>query len=1013
MKSSRPRHRTQSITNLPHLLTRLVLVSSIATLGLGNLLTAVLAAPLSPGVEIKNTATGSFVDEESPSSVTPTVVESNEVVVTVSEVAGIDLSIDRLPAEAPASVPLAGTYQGNGIISAGDVVYLYYKLTNTGNDPTQFFIPGTPTIASTDGSFSPSNPILIIAYDVDGNGATAPVAVNIPVPTTGQRTGASTVGGNDGLLGVNGSIPANGTVTIRVPIKIATTAGSTIEVKLGDTSASTAQNQLYASGTGDVYTIDNPNVTPGDPDGAPINGDRESSLIQTIPISALAFLPVDFGDAPDTYGTLLTSPNSDFEGGARHQISSLYLGAGVSAEPNATLTGDSNDDGVIFSPNFTAPYQTIVQAGVNNNIRVTSNGSGYLNAWIDYNENGKFDDPSERVFTNQPIANGDNNLSFIPPNSVLHGTTYARFRLSPTSIATPSPTGLIVGGEVEDYRVDITAPIPTDSSCTNTGLLNGSFESPDILTSPIEPIQSFGSTIKAYYEIDVPGWNTNSTYEAVEMWRTGAGGIPAYEGSQFAELNAYDASGLFQDIATIPGQTLSWQFAHRAREYGPVAGVLVDKMELKIGSPSGSLSLQGTYSTDSTGWILYQGTYQVPPGQYITRFQFNAKESGGGDLGAGNFLDAVKFSTNICVPTVTQPTIDLDGDNSTAIGNNYLNRFVAGGAAVSAADSDVAIADDGANISRAVITLTTRPDNTSETLSIDPTAGGTVTGVSATTYNPANGRLSLSGSTTKANYQKIIATLKYNNSQATPTNGDRLIQVQVLDSDSAISNTAISKIVIGQQPNLLLVKRITAINNQSLNTYNQEDANPYDDNLLEPSIAPSLPTYPTADTTKWPNTTGKTASTFLVGAISGTAKPNDSIEYTIYFLSAGDSAANNVLFCDRVPDNVTFIPNAFNNAVPAITPDTTGFAGADRGIVVNIGDTIKSYTSVADGDDAQYFPPNIEPSTVYGTKINCGGANNNGAVVFNLKNIKPATGTLATDQANGAYGFVRFRGLVK
>jgi uncharacterized repeat protein (TIGR01451 family) len=1004
MKSSRPRHRITAITKLPHLLTRLVLVSAISTMGSVNLLTAIIAAPLTPDIQIKNTAVGSFVDEDSPSGVAPTVVESNEVVVTVAEVAGIDLSVDRLPAEALASVLLAGAYQGNGIISGGDVVYFYYKLTNTGNDPTQFFIPGTPTISATDGSFNSSNPISIIAYDVDGNGATAPVAVNITVPTSGQQTGSNTVGGTDGLLGVNGIIPANGTVTIRVPIKIATTAVSTIAVKLGDTGAGAAQNQTYASGTGDVYTIDNPNGTPGDASGAPINGDRESSLIQTIPVSALAFIPVDFGDAPDSYGTLLTSPNSDFEGGARHQISSLYLGAGVSAEPDATLTGDSNDDGVIFSSNFTAPYQTIVQAGVNNNIRITSNGSGYLNAWIDYNENGKFDNPSEKVFTNQPIVNGENNLSFTPPNTVLHGTTYARFRLSPDSIATPSPTGLIVGGEVEDYRIDVTAPIPNDVSCTTTGLLNGGFESPGI-NSAVGPREIFTSNIKAYYEIDVSGWNTNDLTEpVVEIWQNGALGVPAYEGSQFVELNAYGNFGLFQDIATIPGQTLRWQFAHRARENG--AGVVVDTMQLNVGSPSGSLSSQGIYSTDSTGWILYQGTYVVPSGQFITRFQFDALSTGSGNIGIGNFLDAVKFSTNTCVPTVTPPTIDLDGDNSTAPGNNYLNRFVAGGGAVSAADSDVAIADDGVNISRAVITLTTRPDSNSETLLIDPTAGGTVTGVSATIYNPANGRLSLAGNATKADYQKIIATLKYNNSQAIPTNGDRLIQVQVLDSDSAISNTAISKIVIGPRPNLLLVKRITAINSQRLNTYNQEDANPYDDNLLEPSIAPNLPTYPTADTTKWPGTTGKTTSTFLVGEISGNVKPKDAIEYTIYFLSAGDSAANNVLFCDRVPTNVTFLPTAFNG----ITAGGSGLSTADRGIAAKLGtDPLKSYTNIADGDFAQYFPPNVEPSTVY-PNLSCGGTNVNGAVVVNLGNVNNAT---APGTPPESYGFVRFQGVVK
>jgi uncharacterized repeat protein (TIGR01451 family) len=976
-------------------------------MGSMNLLTAIVAAPLTPDIQIKNTATGSFVDEDSPSGVAPTVVESNEVVVTVAEVAGIDLSIDQLPAEAPTSVPLAGTYQGNGIISAGDVVYVYYKLTNTGNDPTQFFIPGTPSIAATDGSFSSDNPISIVAYDVDGNGTTAPVPVNFPVPTGGRRTGPSTVGGTDGLLGVNGVIPANGTVTIRVPIQIATTAGSTIAVKLGDTGATTAQNQTYASGSGDVYTIDNPNITPGDPDGAPINGDRESSLIQTIPVSAIAFIPVDFGDAPDSYGTLLTSPNSDFEGGARHQISSLYLGAGVSAEPNAILTGDSNDDGVIFSPTLTAPYQTIVQAGVNNNIRVTSNGSGYLNAWIDYNQNGKFDNSSEQVFTNQPIADGVNNLNLTPPNTILHGLTSARFRLSPTSISSPSPTGLIVGGEVEDYKINVTAPIPTDGSCTTTGLLNGGFETPS--TSGLTPfLVDFGSGIRTYDEINVPGWNTDLDSppddHAIEIWQSGAFGVPSHTGTQFAELNANKIQGLFQDIATTPGATMTWKFAHRARKLTPAD--VTDTMNLQVGSPGGTLVLQGTFSTDSAGWALYQGTYVVPANQYTTRFKFSAVSSGNGvSNGVGNFLDSVQFSTPSCVPLAIPPQIDLDGDNSTAPGNNYLNRFVAGGAAVSAADSDVVITDDGTNISRAVITLTTRPDDTSETLSIDPTAGGTVTGVTATAYNPANGRLSLSGSTTKADYQKIIATLKYNNSQATPTNGDRLIQVQVLDSDSAISNTAISKIVISPLPNLLLVKRITAINNQRLDTYNQEDANPYDDNLLEPSIAPSLPTYPTTDTTKWPGTTGKSDSTFLVGAISGNVKPKDSIEYTIYFLSAGDSAANNVLFCDRVPANITFNPNAFTNT----TANPTGVA---RGITAKIGNSLNYYTNAGDSDDGQYFPPGIEPNTVYGTKINCGGANNNGAVVVNLRDRPKALGT-AADATAGAYGFVRFQGVVK
>jgi uncharacterized repeat protein (TIGR01451 family) len=218
-------------------------------------------------------------------------------------------------------------------------------------------------------------------------------------------------------------------------------------------------------------------------------------------------------------------------------------------------------------------------------------------------------------------------------------------------------------------------------------------------------------------------------------------------------------------------------------------------------------------------------------------------------------------------------------------------------------------------------------------------------------------------------------------------------------------------------PNVLLVKRITKINNQDFTTYLQEDANPYDDNVLEPTLAPNLPTsiprYPTADTTHWPDTIAKTSSTFLVGKVNGgQVKPNDSIEYTIYFLSAGTSTANNVLLCDRVPDHVTFNPNAFTNTIANPT-------GVARGIAVRSGDTLDYYTNSGDSDPAQYFPPGIEPSTVY-PNISCGKnaagvilPNDNGAVVVNLHNRPNATGLIVDDIINGTHGFIRFQGRVK
>jgi uncharacterized repeat protein (TIGR01451 family) len=206
-------------------------------------------------------------------------------------------------------------------------------------------------------------------------------------------------------------------------------------------------------------------------------------------------------------------------------------------------------------------------------------------------------------------------------------------------------------------------------------------------------------------------------------------------------------------------------------------------------------------------------------------------------------------------------------------------------------------------------------------------------------------------------------------------------------------------------PNVLLVKRITAINGlpqklsgDSLSTYYDEPSNAYDDN--DPTI---LTTDPPKDTDKWPN-----PNQFLLGSIdAGIIKPKDAIEYTIYFLSTGDIAATNVLLCDRVPSNVTFIPNAFN-ALP--TPNL--LTDIDRGIAVNIdglGGIVNGYTNSGDGDFAQYFPPGVEPQTVY-PNIKCGGTNSNGAVVVNLGDIPMATGV---GKPAKAAGFVRFRGLVK
>jgi hypothetical protein len=209
-------------------------------------------------------------------------------------------------------------------------------------------------------------------------------------------------------------------------------------------------------------------------------------------------------------------------------------------------------------------------------------------------------------------------------------------------------------------------------------------------------------------------------------------------------------------------------------------------------------------------------------------------------------------------------------------------------------------------------------------------------------------------------------------------------------------------------PNVLLVKRITAINGgtttfggDSLVGYIDAPSNAYDDNTITIPTQPT-PTDPPKDTDKWPSLTS-----FMLGGINGgNVKPSDEIEYTIYFLSTGDGTAKNVLICDRVPNNVTFLPTAFNSFA---TKNSSGLPGGDRGIIWQNNGATESLTNTSDGDKAEYLSPGVDPTIKY-LGIKCDGSNTNGMVIVNLGNVPNAT---APGTPVNSYGFIRFRGKVK
>ncbi len=178
-----------------------------------------------------------------------------------------------------------------------------------------------------------------------------------------------------------------------------------------------------------------------------------------VPVNNVALVIVvvaqlrDFGDAPaPPYPTLL--PN-----GARHSPSGLYFGAlrdlEANGAPTALADGDNvagvnDEDGIVF--------MTPLNVGRMANIQITASLGGRVDAWMDFNADGDWRDAGEQILISVPLPPGVSAIPIAIPARAVVGPTYARFRISAGGGLTPM--GFCAGGEVEDYRVNLTLPPP-------------------------------------------------------------------------------------------------------------------------------------------------------------------------------------------------------------------------------------------------------------------------------------------------------------------------------------------------------------------------------------------------------------------------------------------------------------------------------------------------------------------------------------------------------------------------
>jgi VCBS repeat-containing protein len=229
-----------------------------------------------------------------------------------------------------------------------------------------------------------------------------------------------------------------------------------------------------------IYTIRLDNTRIADKQGNRLRPNQPDGTTQfTIIMPEVEF---DFGDAPATYGTLL------IDRAAYHSITAAHtprLGALIDAEADGQpgggddVNGVDDEDGLLVGtllddlgpytvftipgadPNDVQPDEVIGflnphdPAGSDINIWVT--GTGLLDGWIDFDQDGSFDE-DERIFDSKPViadplTGNVVTLNIKTPADALDGATWLRLRISETFGL--GPNGVAIGGEVEDYAVRV------------------------------------------------------------------------------------------------------------------------------------------------------------------------------------------------------------------------------------------------------------------------------------------------------------------------------------------------------------------------------------------------------------------------------------------------------------------------------------------------------------------------------------------------------------------------------
>ena len=186
-------------------------------------------------------------------------------------------------------------------------------------------------------------------------------------------------------------------------------------------------------------------------------------------------------------------------------------------------------------------------------------------------------------------------------------------------------------------------------------------------------------THKQMSQDKVPGWRTTHSFwgtegRLIEIWR-GEGpdsNLPNASTDQYAELNAEEASALYQNVCLFQGESFDWSFKHAARQGNNVE----EKAEFLIGTVADTVAGNATYAVTSLQSIYTSTSKRSQSGRWATRsgtitigdkiakdggiYSFIFRATNGSTL--GNFLDDIKIGL--------KPAVEFSAKNGEFLENS-------------------------------------------------------------------------------------------------------------------------------------------------------------------------------------------------------------------------------------------------------------------------------------------------------------------------------------------------------